>query len=107
LMEGWAHVDVLRRNIAQMAAALGFSPDWSTPIFPVVLGTEAAAMHAMECLQAAGFYVVGIRPPTVPPGACRLRLTVTAAHTPKQIADVAAAVRSVAPNYSLVQATHS
>jgi 8-amino-7-oxononanoate synthase len=107
LMEGWAHVDVLRRNIAQMAAALGFSPDWSTPIFPVVLGTEAAALHAMECLQAAGFYVVGIRPPTVPPGACRLRLTVTAAHTPKQIADVAAAVRSVAPNYSLVQATHS
>ncbi len=107
LMESDALVDGLRRNVTHMAATLGLSPDWPTPIFPVVLGEEAAAMRAMHGLQAAGFYVVGIRPPTVPPGACRLRLTVTAAHTPAQIAAVAAAVRSVLPTSSLVRATHS
>lgn len=107
LLESDAPVRALRSNISRLAAALGLSPDWPTPIFPVVLGEEAATLQAMASLQAAGFYVVGIRPPTVPPGTCRLRLTVTAAHTPAQIADVAAAVRSLAPASSLVQAAHS
>jgi 8-amino-7-oxononanoate synthase len=107
LMESDALVEGLHCNIKHMATALGFSPDWTTPVFPVVLGAEAATMRAMQDLQAAGFHVVGIRPPTVPPGACRLRLTVTAAHTPAQIADVATAIRSVMPASSLAQATHS
>ncbi|MGQ9897283.1 MAG: 8-amino-7-oxononanoate synthase [Acidobacteriota bacterium] len=107
LMRSDAPVSTLRRNIAHMARALGFSPDWPTPIFPVVLGTEAATLQAMQCLQASGFYVVGIRPPTVPPGTCRLRLTVTAGHTPAQITDVATAVRSLVPASNLVRTAHS
>lgn len=55
--------------------------DWSTPIFPIVLGEEDRTMKAMANLLEAGIFGSGIRPPTVPPGTCRLRLTVTAAHS--------------------------
>ncbi|OYT71024.1 MAG: 8-amino-7-oxononanoate synthase [Chloracidobacterium sp. CP2_5A] len=85
----------LRANIVRMATALGFEPTWPTPIFPILFGTEQATLAAMQALDERGFYVVGIRPPTVPPGASRLRLTVTAAHTEAQIAAVADAIQSL------------
>lgn len=50
------------------------------PIVPVVLGDEARALLAMEALAQAGLGVVAIRPPTVPKGTSRLRLTLSAAH---------------------------
>ncbi|MFQ3590238.1 MAG: aminotransferase class I/II-fold pyridoxal phosphate-dependent enzyme, partial [Chloracidobacterium sp.] len=95
LQESDQLVRMLRANIVEMATALGLPPTWPTPIFPVVLGSEQAVMYAMQTLQDAGFYVVGIRPPTVPPGASRLRLTVTAAHTEAQIGAVAKAIRAI------------
>ncbi|MFQ3640828.1 MAG: aminotransferase class I/II-fold pyridoxal phosphate-dependent enzyme, partial [Chloracidobacterium sp.] len=95
LQESDQLVRMLRANIVEMATALGLPPTWPTPIFPVVLGSEQAVMYAMQILQDAGFYVVGIRPPTVPPGASRLRLTVTAAHTEAQIGAVAKAIRAI------------
>ncbi|MCS7080685.1 MAG: 8-amino-7-oxononanoate synthase [Chloracidobacterium sp.] len=95
LMESDEPVRALRANIARMATALGFAPTWPTPIFPVIFGTESATLAAMRALDECGFYVVGIRPPTVPPGASRLRLTVTAAHTEAQIAAVAEAIQAL------------
>lgn len=52
-----------------------------SPIVPIYLGTEEAALGAAVRLQAAGFLVPAIRPPTVPPGTARLRVALSAAHT--------------------------
>lgn len=46
-------------------------------ILPVVLGDDARTMHVAEALQTAGFDVRGIRPPTVPTGTSRLRISLT------------------------------
>lgn len=56
-------------------------PGHPSPIIPVVLGDEAAAIAASDALAAAGILVPAIRPPTVPVGTSRLRVAVSAAHT--------------------------
>jgi 8-amino-7-oxononanoate synthase len=68
------------------AAAAGVPLSASvTPIQPVVFGSSAAALAAQRELQDAGFWVVAIRPPTVPAGSARLRVTLSAAHTEAQV----------------------
>ena len=57
------------------------------------MGSAARALAASDTLRSAGFLVAAIRPPTVPPGTSRLRLTFSAAHTPEQVAALVAAVR--------------
>lgn len=66
--------------------ALGLPvPQNLVPIVPVVLGDEGAALELMHrCLQA-GIYAPAVRPPTVPAGTSRLRLSVRADHTDEQI----------------------
>ena len=59
--------------------------DSATPIQPVLLGTAASALAAQAQLAAAGFLVIAIRPPTVPAGSARLRVTLSAAHTEAQV----------------------
>ena len=59
--------------------------DSKTPIQPLVLGDEATALAASARLAAAGYRVTAIRPPTVPAGTSRLRITLSAAHTPRQV----------------------
>jgi 8-amino-7-oxononanoate synthase len=56
-----------------------------TPIQPIVLGSEAAVLAAQEELRGAGLWVVAIRPPTVPKGSARLRVSLSAAHTEAQV----------------------
>lgn len=53
----------------------------STPIQPVVFGTEDAALAASEALLEAGLWAPAIRPPTVPSGSARLRITFSASHS--------------------------
>jgi 8-amino-7-oxononanoate synthase len=53
----------------------------STPIQPLIVGSNADALHASEQLRARGILVPAIRPPTVPQGTARLRITLSAAHT--------------------------
>jgi 8-amino-7-oxononanoate synthase len=60
-------------------------PGHSTPIVPVVLGDEAAALAAAARLLDRGLLVPAIRPPTVPPGTSRLRVALSAAHTDEQL----------------------
>jgi 8-amino-7-oxononanoate synthase len=56
-----------------------------TPIQPILLGDQEAALQASHFLTEAGFWVSAIRPPTVPMGTARLRITLTAAHTEEHI----------------------
>ena len=57
-------------------------PIGRTAIIPLIVGDESAALALSATLRTAGHFAPAIRPPTVPAGACRLRLTVTLAHTP-------------------------
>jgi 8-amino-7-oxononanoate synthase len=66
-----------RRGLAVMPS--------STPIQPLVLGSETEALTASHRLAEAGYRVTAIRPPTVPAGTARLRITLSAAHTPQQV----------------------
>ncbi len=59
--------------------------DPRVPILPVVLGENAAVASTSDFLLERGFFVHPIRPPAVPAGTARLRITVTAAHTPAQV----------------------
>ena len=71
-----------RAAARQLDLPLGSS---DTPIQPIVLGTPEAALGAQRVLWEAGFWVVAIRPPTVPAGSARLRITLSAAHTEAQV----------------------
>jgi 8-amino-7-oxononanoate synthase len=63
-------------------------------IVPVVLGEADAALQASRELEDEGFLVVAIRPPTVPAGTARLRLTFSAAHPDDEIGRLARIVRT-------------
>lgn len=79
----------LRKNAALMRVLLkeeNFEViEGVTPIVPVLTGSTHKTMQFMDALLEAGIMVSGIRPPTVPEGTSRLRVTVTAAHTEEEI----------------------
>lgn len=66
-----------RSGATRLGLMLGES---STPIQPILVGDSAAALRAQAFLVQAGFWLVAIRPPTVPQGTARLRCTLTAMH---------------------------
>lgn len=73
----------LRVRIERMAEVLRAVGLWTGPapagaIFPVIVGSGERTMTASRALARHGFFVQGIRPPTVPEGSSRLRVTVTA-----------------------------
>jgi len=68
----------LRRGAAQLGLPLGES---ETPIQPLLVGDSAVAMRLSQALLARDILVTPIRPPTVPAGTARLRVTLSAAHT--------------------------
>lgn len=66
--------------------SLGFhTSDAPSPIIPVVVGGEMDCVTLAERLLRRGYFTRAIRPPTVPEHTCRLRLSVSAAHTAEQI----------------------
>jgi 8-amino-7-oxononanoate synthase len=80
------HLRVLVRRFRAGAAALGLPlADSPTPIQPILLGDAARAVRWSAALEARGLLVTAIRPPTVPPGSARLRITFSAAHTEAQV----------------------
>ncbi len=77
-----AHVAHFRDGAVRRGLTLA---DSRTPIQPVLVGASAAALAAARALEAAGFFVPAIRPPTVPAGTARLRVTLTAAHAADEV----------------------
>lgn len=84
-------VSVLRRlhaNVNYMAEQLlsvGIDATDETPIFPILIGRNEDTLAVSNYLYEAGIIGTAIRPPTVPIGESRIRLTVTAAHNREQI----------------------
>jgi 8-amino-7-oxononanoate synthase len=68
-------------------------PEAASPIVPLVVGEAEAALKASQRLEAEGFLVIAIRPPTVPAGTARLRFTFSAGHPDDEIERLAAVVR--------------
>jgi 8-amino-7-oxononanoate synthase len=64
-----------------------------TAIQPVVIGEASRALAASRALEAKGYLVTAIRPPTVPAGTARLRITLSAAHEESQVDGLIAALR--------------
>jgi 8-amino-7-oxononanoate synthase len=80
------HLHALTLRMKGGLSRLGFGvKDVVAPIFPVVLGEERPALEASRLLRDRGFFVRAIRPPTVPRGTSRLRVSLTAAHTEAQV----------------------
>jgi 8-amino-7-oxononanoate synthase len=81
-----ARLAALCARMKAALARLGFDlPGVVAPIFPIVLGDERVALAASRALRDRGFFVRAIRPPTVPAGTSRLRVTLTAGHGEAQV----------------------
>ncbi|WP_346841560.1 8-amino-7-oxononanoate synthase [Metapseudomonas otitidis] len=80
------HLDALIRRFREGAAEIGLDLMGSpTPIQPILVGDSARALRLSALLRERGLLVGAIRPPTVPVGAARLRVTLSAAHTEAQV----------------------
>jgi len=89
IQQGEALRTRLRQNIARFRAGAAQLP-WQlfaseSAIQPLIVGDNRAALALSQQLEQAGCWVSAIRPPTVPPGTARLRITLTAAHQPDDI----------------------
>jgi 8-amino-7-oxononanoate synthase len=77
-----ANADYLRENLKR----LGFDTSQSTThIIPVIIGDEGKTLKIAKLLLDNGFYIPAIRPPTVPAGTSRLRISVQAGHSAEQL----------------------
>jgi 8-amino-7-oxononanoate synthase len=72
----------LRKNFTEMGLDIGNS---TTQIIPVILGDSAKALEVSQKLFDTGYFISAIRPPTVPPGTSRLRVSVQTDHTQEQL----------------------
>ncbi len=77
-------VNIARFRARAEAAELPLAPVHG-PIQPLIIGDDVRATQCAANIVAAGFYVRAVRPPTVPEGSARLRITLTASHTEEQI----------------------
>ncbi|WP_409310776.1 8-amino-7-oxononanoate synthase [Pseudomonas putida] len=80
------HLAALIRQFREGAQQLGLQlMDSPTPIQPIVIGDSAQALRLSRLLRERGLLVTAIRPPTVPAGSARLRVTLSAAHSEAQV----------------------
>jgi 8-amino-7-oxononanoate synthase len=66
-----------------------------TAIQPLIIGDNAETMAAAACLYEQGYWVPGIRPPTVPAGTARLRVTLSADHADADVSALCAAINAI------------
>jgi 8-amino-7-oxononanoate synthase len=78
----WQNCRSLKQGLRELGYALGAS---ESPILPLIIGDADQCMQFSERLLEKGIFAQGIRPPTVPPGTSRLRITLMATHTRTQL----------------------
>jgi 8-amino-7-oxononanoate synthase len=94
-------IAVLRGELREGESALASS---ATPIQALILGGNSEAVRASAALRERGILVPAIRPPTVPEGTARLRISLSAAHSEQEVLRLAAALREVCSRSVAAQA---
>jgi 8-amino-7-oxononanoate synthase len=84
----------LHDRIHQLRKGLAL-PAEGGPILPLILGADRAALETSAALRERGLFVQAIRPPTVPEGTARLRVTLSAAHTAADVDVLLAALQAL------------
>jgi 8-amino-7-oxononanoate synthase len=97
--EGKTRRTQLNKLITYWQNEMQFS-DWRkvsscTPIQPVILGSNANALAAAKLLDERGYWIPAIRPPTVPAGSARLRITFSANHSLQDLQDLIVALKEI------------
>lgn len=90
------HIEVLRAGLAGLPWPLLPS---ATPIQPLLVGDTASAVRLSAALWQRGLYVPAIRPPTVPAGHARLRISLSAAHSEADVAALIDALHAIAADF--------
>jgi 8-amino-7-oxononanoate synthase len=85
-----------RKRMRALPYALADSP---TAIQPLIVGANEAAVELSAALAGRGFWVPAIRPPTVPRGTARLRISLSAAHSETDVDALADALAALAPEF--------
>jgi 8-amino-7-oxononanoate synthase len=88
-----AMIDRLKQGLRDSGLSLAAS---DSPIQPLVFGDNATTLAASRCLRERGIIVTPIRPPTVPEGTSRLRISLSAAHEEQDVETLTAALRELA-----------
>jgi 8-amino-7-oxononanoate synthase len=86
-------ISQLREGLAGLPWKLMLS---DTPIQPLLVGSNEDAVALAEALRARGIWVPAIRPPTVPQGTARLRITLSAAHSEENVVQLIGALHELA-----------
>jgi 8-amino-7-oxononanoate synthase len=101
-----AAIDIVEREPERAARPLALArrftarlglPEAQSPIVPIVVGEAETALALSKALEARGFLVVAIRPPTVPVGTARLRVAFSADHGEEQVDALADALAALRP----------
>jgi 8-amino-7-oxononanoate synthase len=102
-----AHLRHIALALREELAAAGLNSGTSvTHIVPVIVGSNEIALNVAGGLQRSGFAVKAIRPPTVPPGTARLRVSLTSKITLDDIRRLVAAARESLPESTSVAIGH-
>lgn len=87
-----ANADYIRNKLRDAGLNIGSS---TTYIIPVIIGSAADALSISKTLYDKGFFVPAIRPPTVPAGSSRLRISIQAQHTKEQMDGLCEAIKEL------------
>jgi 7-keto-8-aminopelargonate synthetase-like enzyme len=87
----------LSQQVRESLSLVASPTERGVPIIPVVLGSEGKAVDAAHQLIQRGFYVPAIRPPTVPTGTARLRISLSASHDPEIVGRLCEEVGQMLP----------
>ncbi|MCP9456197.1 MAG: 8-amino-7-oxononanoate synthase [Nitrospira sp.] len=95
----WANRDYLFHGLRRLGFHL---TETVSPILPIIVGDAQTAVAFSNQLLARGIYAPAVRPPTVPPGTSRIRVTVTSEHTTEQLEEALQAFEAVGQALRLI-----
>ncbi|MBX2859695.1 MAG: 8-amino-7-oxononanoate synthase [Vampirovibrio sp.] len=89
----WQNIHLMHTGLCDILSSANLPESPASGIFPVIIGDSAKTLVVCDDLLSRGFFVKAIRPPTVPEGTARLRITLSAAHTQSQIQSLLLALK--------------